>query len=246
MRLVLAALFASGALATHAAEHDLYLCEPHLPMGMVGVLQVGRALNAEASRRKVRVLERKVVLSKGRWEAALAGWRAQRQVAVAVQPPLQQHTALDLRHGERVSRSRSSGRCHHGERAERALFADEGDLQLQGPTLAGSDRPAAGASRTAVVAVAVLRHRWRQGRRRADRPRGTGSTRGRAGCQHRPWAIPFGAVRELSWAVAPRRTHRGCAAGLAGGAAAARRDVCDGRARRCQSLCLDDAQRNAQ
>lgn len=49
----------------------LYVCEPHLPMGMVGVLQVGRAANATAARRKAQELERSIVLNKGRFEAAL-------------------------------------------------------------------------------------------------------------------------------------------------------------------------------
>lgn len=49
----------------------LYVCEPHLAMGMVGVLQVGRATNAAAARRKVLELERRIVLNKGRFDAAL-------------------------------------------------------------------------------------------------------------------------------------------------------------------------------
>jgi pseudoazurin len=49
----------------------LYVCEPHLAMGMVGVLQVGRATNAAAAQRKVQELERSIVLNKGRFEAAL-------------------------------------------------------------------------------------------------------------------------------------------------------------------------------
>jgi pseudoazurin len=49
----------------------LYLCEPHLAMGMVGVLQVGRAFNAAAAQRKAREVERRIVLNNGRFEAAL-------------------------------------------------------------------------------------------------------------------------------------------------------------------------------
>lgn len=49
----------------------LYVCDPHLPMGMVGVLQVGRATNAAAAREKALEIERGIVLNKGRLLSAV-------------------------------------------------------------------------------------------------------------------------------------------------------------------------------
>ena len=49
----------------------LYLCEPHLPMGMVGVVQAGRPVNLKAARKVVAEYEAKIVLNPGRFTAAL-------------------------------------------------------------------------------------------------------------------------------------------------------------------------------
>jgi pseudoazurin len=53
----------------------LYVCEPHRSMGMVGALQVGRALNLKQAKLAMAQVESTVTLNKGRLRAALANVR---------------------------------------------------------------------------------------------------------------------------------------------------------------------------
>lgn len=50
----------------------LYICEPHLPMGMVGIVQVGRPVNLKEARATVERYEKKISMNKGRFQNALA------------------------------------------------------------------------------------------------------------------------------------------------------------------------------
>ncbi len=56
----------------------LYICEPHLAMGMVGIIQVGRAVNIDAARNTVERYEKKISMNKGRFQGALANVRLEK------------------------------------------------------------------------------------------------------------------------------------------------------------------------
>ena len=49
----------------------LYICDPHLSVGMVGVVQVGRPNNLAAAQKVVAEHEKKIMLNQGRFTAAL-------------------------------------------------------------------------------------------------------------------------------------------------------------------------------
>ena len=51
---------------------SLYGCEAHLRMGMVGVVQVGQALNLDAAKKAAAAASVQFVMNKGRFDSALA------------------------------------------------------------------------------------------------------------------------------------------------------------------------------
>lgn len=49
----------------------LYVCDAHKPMGMVGVVQVGKAVNLEEARKKVAEESARMIMNKDRFAKAL-------------------------------------------------------------------------------------------------------------------------------------------------------------------------------
>ncbi len=45
----------------------LYQCDPHMPLGMVGVIQVGAAGNLDAAKEKAETLSAGMAMNKGRF-----------------------------------------------------------------------------------------------------------------------------------------------------------------------------------